>query len=100
MDPGVSVAVGHIQVATWRDCQIRGTVERRTAPEDGIQGSAIIPGIRWRARRSHGHQQLASGGELSDGVVAVVDAIDRIVLSHGDPMSARGKDTFTPRRDE
>ena len=89
MHISVTVAIGNEQVAVDRVCgDVSASVERLAAVRLG-----------WLARDAYGHQYFAVQRALTDGVVAVVGAVQRVVGTHADAMRA-SEDSLAPGLDE
>src|SRR5215831_14537442 len=100
MHATITVAVGHVEIASGTHSDIRGAVEGTGPARDRQQVLAIIPGVRGCIHHAKGQQQLALWRELPDGVVAIIRAEDRAVRAHGDTVRAVGELILTPRAQE
>ena len=89
VDVGVGVPVGNVEIAVAGvDADVGRSSEGLAA-----HGRGGIAGV------AEGEDELAVGGELSDGGVARVDAKDGVVGADGDAVR-RGEDVFAPRAQE
>ena len=99
MDARIPVTIGHVKVAARRDRQVGPEIEGWSRPTNFTVVDARGSGIGKTPADSERQKQLAVRGELLDGVVEIVDAVDRVVRADGDPV--RPLDRFvSPRTDE
>ena len=89
VDDGVAVPVGDVDVAGVRVDGGVGRVAERLAAEPA-RSASLLP---------DGHQELAVEGELANGVVGGVDAVEGVVGAYGGSVCAR-EDSLAPRVDD
>ena len=98
VDPGVAVAVGHVQPAVGRGRRVGDHVERPGRPFDGVR-PGHEPGVGGHAGRAERAQERAVGPEDAQRVVHVVGAVHGVVGADADPMRV-GEDALAPGVEE
>src|SRR5215212_4651061 len=99
MDASVSIAIGDKDVTVRADGGFGWPVERRAQPRDAAGDLAVVAGVGGNTRRAQRHQQRAIGRELANGMIAVVDRVDEILVVDGQGVDALSEDVFTEGAD-
>src|SRR5687767_3475201 len=106
VDPRIAVTVGDIQFAVFRSNNSRGPVERRRAANDArvffilrLKGP-VVAGVGTYTDGTDRHQQFTVRRELADGVLEIIDTIDRVVRTDRNAVGAPTESAAAPGRDE
>ncbi len=101
VDARVAVPVADDQIAVRRNRQVRWTIERPTRLGDARRRAAIVVArIRRMLGRPEIEHLLAVQRVLADGVIGIVDQVQRVVFAHVHAMRAVRELSFAPRAQE